>query len=223
MPICPPLGLGARLPFESAELTVPEGSRLVLYTDGLIEDRDRDLDAGMEALRAALTGPDRTPEATCATVMDAMLHGRPRDDVALLVARTRRLGPDRVAEWQVPREPAAVAPVRTACARRLAEWGLEEVAFTAELILSELITNAIRYGAEPITVRLLRTGPADGSAAGSLIFEVADGSSTSPRLRRARNEDEGGRGLFLVAQLTDRWGTRYTPDGKIIWTEQPLP
>ncbi|MEV6054881.1 SpoIIE family protein phosphatase [Streptomyces sp. NPDC052107] len=222
LPVSPPLGLGVGLPVETAELAVPEGSRLVLFTDGLIEDRTRDLDAGLEALREALSGPQRTPEATCAAVMEAMLSDRPRDDIALLVARTSRLGPAQVAEWDVPRDPAAVAPVRAACARRLTEWGLEQVVFTAELILSELITNAVRYGAEPIVVRLLRTESVGGPAAGTLIFEVADGSSTSPRLRRAKATDEGGRGLFLVAQFAERWGTRYTPTGKVIWAEQSL-
>ncbi|MFJ3305070.1 SpoIIE family protein phosphatase [Streptomyces sp. NPDC086549] len=222
LPVSPPLGLGAGLPVETAELTVPEGSRLVLYTDGLIEDRTRDLDAGLEALRDALTGPGRTPEATCAAVMEAMLSDRPRDDIALLVARTRRLGPEQVAEWDVPRDPAAVAPVRNACARRLTEWGLEQVGFTAELILSELITNAVRYGAEPITVRVLRTESIGSPDGGTLIFEVGDGSSTSPRLRRAKVTDEDGRGLFLVARFAERWGTRYTPTGKVIWAEQSL-
>ncbi|MEU5100512.1 SpoIIE family protein phosphatase [Streptomyces sp. NPDC020996] len=222
LPVSPPLGLGAGLPVETAEFTVPEGSRLVLYTDGLIEDRTRDLDAGLEALRDALTGPDRTPEATCATVVESMLSDHPRDDVALLVARTRRLGPEEVAEWDVPRDPAAVAPVRAACVRRLTEWGLEQVVFTAELILSELITNAIRHATGRITVRLLRRVPKDDSAAGTLIIEVSDGSSTSPRLRRAKVTDEGGRGLFLVARFAERWGTRYTPTGKVIWAEQPL-
>ncbi|MEU8972472.1 SpoIIE family protein phosphatase [Streptomyces monashensis] len=220
--VSPPLGLGAGLPVETTELTVPENARLVLYTDGLIEDRTRDPDAGTAALRDALTGPERTPEATCTAVMEAMLSDRPRDDIALLVARTRRLGPDQVAEWEVPRDPAAVAPVRTACARRLTEWGLEQVVFTAELILSELITNAVRYGAEPISVRLLRTEPGGSPDAGTLIFEVADGSSTSPRLRRAKVTDEGGRGLFLVARFAERWGTRYTATGKVIWAERSL-
>ncbi|RST04722.1 GAF domain-containing protein [Streptomyces sp. WAC05374] len=214
VPVSPPLGLGAGLPFETAEVTLPEGSQLVLYTDGLIEDRDRDLDAGMEALRAALTGTDRTPEATCSAVIDAMLPAQPSDDIVLLVARTRRLDRADFAEWEVPRDPAAVAPVRSACARRLADWGLDDISFATELILSELITNAIRYGGDPITVRLLHGR--------NLICEVSDGSSTSPHLRRARTTDEGGRGLFLVAQYAERWGTRYTAEGKIIWTEQPL-
>ncbi|MDN3296348.1 SpoIIE family protein phosphatase [Streptomyces ficellus] len=216
VPASPPLGLAAGLPFETVELTLAEGSELVLYTDGLIRDRNRDgdPDAGLEALRAALAGSDRTPEATCAAVIEAMLPAQPSDDIALLVARTRRLDPADVAEWDVPRDPAAVAQVRAACARRLADWGLDDMSFSTELILSELITNAIRYGGDPITVRLMRDR--------SLICEVSDGSSTSPHLRRAKTTDEGGRGLFLVAQYAEHWGTRYTPAGKVIWTEQSL-
>ncbi|MER6618078.1 SpoIIE family protein phosphatase [Streptomyces xantholiticus] len=214
VPVSPPLGLGG-FPFESAEVRLPEGSRLVLYTDGLVEHRDLDLDAGLEALRAVLGGhPDRTPEETCEAVFDAMLPASRRDDIALLVARTRLLDEDRIASWDVPQDPAAVAPVRSACSRQLDAWGLEEAAFTTELVLSELITNAIRYGNEPIRVRLLYER--------TLICEVSDGSSTSPHLRRAATTDEGGRGLFLVAQLAARWGTRYTPTGKVIWTEQSL-
>ncbi|MFG2292849.1 SpoIIE family protein phosphatase [Streptomyces sp. NPDC048603] len=214
VPVSPPLGLGAGLPMETAELTLPEGSMLALFTDGLIESRDRDPDAGLAALRAALAGPGRTPEETCNAVIDAMLPARPSDDIALLVARTRRLDPDRIAEWEVSPDPAEVSRVRNACAGRLAEWGLEDIAFTTELILSELITNAIRYGAEPIRVRLLHDR--------SLICEVSDGSSTSPHMRRAEDTDEGGRGLFLVSQYAKRWGTRYIPRGKIIWSEQAL-
>ena len=209
-----PLGLGG-LPFETAELTLEEGSRLVLYTDGLVEDRDRDIDAGLDLLRTALAGSGRSPEDTCRAVLDTLLPPKPTDDIALIVAGTRALGGDRVAEWRVPSEPAAVGEVRASVTRRLTEWGLDDLAFTTELILSELITNAIRYGNGPIRVRMLRDR--------SLICEVFDGSSTSPHLRYAATTDEGGRGLFLVAQLTERWGTRYTPAGKVIWAEQPLP
>ncbi|KOV30797.1 histidine kinase [Streptomyces sp. XY431] len=213
LPTGPPLGL-AVLPFETVELEVEEGSRLVLYTDGLVEDRQRDIDVGLELLRAALSGPPRTPEQTCADVLGALLPARPQDDIALLVARTRVLPADRVAQWEVPADPAAVSGVRRAVAERLEQWGLDEAAFVTELILSELVTNAIRYGTGPIRVRLLLDR--------SLICEVSDGSSTSPHLRYAATTDEGGRGLFLVAQFADRWGTRYTATGKVIWTEQPL-
>ncbi|GGW71316.1 histidine kinase [Streptomyces lucensis JCM 4490] len=214
VPAGPPLGLGG-LPFEATELELPEGSRLVLYTDGLVEDRERDIDEGLELLGDALRRtPDSSPEETCRSVLDR-LPNRPRDDVALIVARTRVLGADRVARWRVPSDPAAVSELRGSVTRQLAEWELDELAFTTELVLSELVTNAIRYGRGPIGVRLLRER--------TLICEVSDGSTTSPHLRYAASTDEGGRGLFLVAQLAERWGTRYTAHGKIIWAEQLLP
>ncbi|MCX4820136.1 SpoIIE family protein phosphatase [Streptomyces sp. NBC_01142] len=210
----PPLGLGG-LPFETLELHLPKDSRLVLYTDGLVEDRDRDLDEGLTLLRRTLADhADRTPEDTCEAVLQALLPEQQRDDIALLVSRTRVLDSGRVADWDVPPDPSAVGRVRAAVARKLAEWGLEEEAFTTELILSELVTNAIRYASGPIRVRLIRDR--------NLICEVSDHSSTSPHLRQAAITDEGGRGLFLVAQFAERWGTRYTADGKVIWTEQPL-
>ncbi len=214
VPAGPPLGLGG-LPFETTELRLAEGSRLVLYTDGLVEDRMHDIDVGLEQLRRALETAGETPEETCRTVLDARLPDRPGDDIALLVARTRTLGPDQVAEWDVPNDPAAVGEVRSQVTRRLGEWGLDELVFTTELILSELVTNAIRYGGETVHVRVVRDR--------SLICEVFDSSSTSPHLRYAAMTDEGGRGLFLVAQLAERWGTRYTPAGKVIWAEQPVP
>ncbi|QFR00309.1 SpoIIE family protein phosphatase [Streptomyces phaeolivaceus] len=214
LPSGPPLGLGG-MPFETAELDLAEGSQLVLYTDGLVEDRHRDIDTGLDALRKVLAHPDRAPEDTCEAVLDALLPARPGDDVALLVARTHTLGPERVAQWNLPSDPAVVSRARVAVTAQLAAWGLDELAFTTELVASELVTNAIRHATGPLQLRLLRDR--------ALICEVYDGSGTSPRPRRARTEDEGGRGLFLVAQLTERWGTRYTPDGKTIWTEQPLP
>lgn len=210
----PPLGL-VGLPFETAELELPEGSSLVLYTDGLVEHRDRDIDLGLDLLRSSLARPGRSPEQVCDDVLGALLPVNPTDDIALLVARTRALPAERVAVWDVPPDPAAVRTVRAQVTAQLADWGLEELEFTTELILSELITNAIRYGVPPIQVRLLHDR--------ILICEVSDRSSTSPHLRYAASTDEGGRGLFLVAQFAERWGTRYTGSGKVIWAEQRLP
>ncbi|MER5867363.1 SpoIIE family protein phosphatase [Kitasatospora sp. NPDC002040] len=214
VPAGPPLGL-VGLPFETAELELPEGARLVLYTDGLVEDRSRDIDQGLDLLTTALAHPDRSPEQTCADVLHALLPAEPADDIALLVARTRVLTDRQVMVLEVPADPAAVRDVRADVARQLTDWGLDDLAFPTELILSELVTNAIRYGREPIRVRLLHDR--------SLVCEVSDGSSTSPHLRYAATTDEGGRGLFLVAQLADRWGTRYTDSGKVIWAELRLP
>ncbi|WP_370409479.1 SpoIIE family protein phosphatase [Streptomyces fradiae] len=207
------LGLGDR-PFASARLKLEPGSKLVLFTDGLLEGRQRDYDSGLKLLRETLARPDRTPDQTCADVLATLLLPVPGDDIALLVARADRIPADRIAEWEVPADPSAVAPVRTAAAARIAEWGLEDIGFTAELVLSELITNAIRYGRPPVRVRLVYDRV--------LICEVSDGSSTSPHLRHAADTDEGGRGLFLVAQFAQRWGTRYARRGKTIWAELPV-
>lgn len=156
----------------------------MLYTDGLVEDRDRDIDEGLTLLRHTLAdNADRTPEETCEAVLKALLPTRPRDDIALLVGRTRVLDSSRVADWDVPPDPAAVRRVRAAVTSKLAEWKLEEEAFTTELILSELVTNAIRYATGPIRVRLIRDR--------TLICEVSDHSSTSPHLRQAAITDEG--------------------------------
>ncbi|MGW0368400.1 SpoIIE family protein phosphatase [Streptomyces coeruleorubidus] len=210
LPAGPPLGLGG-LPFDAVEIDVPEGSQLVLYTDGLIEDRHRDVDVVLEQLRVALAHPERAPEDTCQAVLDTVAPAHPHDDIALLVARVHALDPGRIAAWELPADPALVGEVRASALRRLSDWGLDETAFAAELILSELITNAVRHGTGPIRVRLLygRT----------LICEVSDASNTAPHLRRAASTDEGGRGLFLVAQLSQSWGTRYLPEGKVIWAE----
>ncbi|WP_433447035.1 SpoIIE family protein phosphatase [Streptomyces sp. CA-142005] len=214
VPTSAPLGLGG-YPFETVELSLPEGSQLVLYTNGLVEDRAHGMDVGMDRLRRALDGSgDCTPEETCQAVIDALKPSPACDDVALLTARTRRFPPSRVAEWEVPPDPALVPEVRARCRETLLEWGLEETGFATELIVSELVTNAIRYGSPPVGLRLLHGR--------CLICEVSDGSGTSPRLRRAATTDEGGRGLFLVAQFAQRWGTRYTTHGKVIWAEQIL-
>ncbi|MFH0178545.1 SpoIIE family protein phosphatase [Streptomyces cacaoi] len=210
LPAGPPLGLGG-LPFDAVEIDLPEGSQLVLYTDGLIEDRHRDVDVVLDELRGTLTHAERTPEETCQAILDTVAPAHPCDDIALLVARTHALDPGRVATWELPADPAFVGEVRASALRRLADWGLDEAAFAAELILSELVTNAIRHGTGPIGVRLLHDR--------TLICEVSDTSNTAPHLRRAASTDEGGRGLFLVAQLSQTWGTRYLPEGKVIWAE----
>ncbi|WP_425461250.1 SpoIIE family protein phosphatase [Kitasatospora atroaurantiaca] len=214
LPAGPPLGLGG-LPFEAVETVLPEGSLLALYTDGLVESRQRGMDAGLEALQQALTVPGLSLDTLCDRIVGTLLPDHPADDAALLLARVQRLDIGQVATWDVPADPAAVAGVRADAVRRLSAWGLEEVAFVTELVVSELVTNAIRYGGDPIQLRLIRDR--------TLICEVTDGSSTAPHLRRARVFDEGGRGLLLVAQLAQRWGARQTTSGKIIWCEQTLP
>ncbi|KMS92415.1 MULTISPECIES: SpoIIE family protein phosphatase [Streptomyces] len=215
LPAGPPLGLGG-LPFESTEVDLPEGTVLALYTDGLVQSRERDLDASRELLYRAL-GQDRDSlDEACDCVLHALLPGGAApDDVALLLARTRGLPASQVATWDIPADPALVAPIRKQVVDQLDAWSLSEATFTAELVVSELVTNAIRYGARPIRLRLIHDET-------TLICEVSDTSHTAPHLRRAKTFDEGGRGLLLVAQLTQRWGSRHTPEGKTIWAELPL-
>ncbi|MFG2894589.1 SpoIIE family protein phosphatase [Streptomyces sp. NPDC048248] len=229
VPAGPALGLGG-LPFEAVEVELPEGSLLALYTDGLLgvhdhaddaEDSADGADAGdekqgrLDALHTALARPAPTLDALCDSVLDELLPERPEDDIALLLARTRALRDDQVATWDVPSEPSVVARARRLATDQLTAWGLDDAAFVTGLVVSELVTNAIRYGQHPVQLRLIH-----GS---TLIIEVSDASSTAPHLRRARVYDEGGRGLLLVAQLARRWGTRQTPTGKTIWAEQTLP
>ncbi|MFI8510071.1 SpoIIE family protein phosphatase [Streptomyces sp. NPDC085460] len=214
VPIGPPLGLGG-LPFETAEFELPEDSLLVLHTDGLIAGRTRDVDRGLATLHDVLTSAPDSLEEICDRLLAALLPGRPADDVALLVARTRALDPDHVATMDLPPDPAAVSGARRFASDVLTAWGVEELSFTTELVVSELVTNAIRYGKSPIQLRLILQS--------TLTCEVSDASSTAPHLRRARMYDEGGRGLLLVAQCAERWGTRHGREGKVIWAEQALP
>ncbi|MFG2477524.1 SpoIIE family protein phosphatase [Streptomyces fagopyri] len=215
LPRGPALGVGG-LPFESAEFTLAEGSLLGLHTDGLIATprTGRDPEAGRERLRRALEGYRGSLNALCRTIVDDLVPTRPYDDVALLMARTRRLRTEQVATWDLPDDPAVVADARKASTEQLRVWGLEALAFTTELVVSELVTNAIRHAQGPVRLRLISED--------SLICEVFDAGATAPHLRHPKTTDEGGRGLFLISQFTQRWGTRYTPEGKIIWAEQSL-
>jgi anti-sigma regulatory factor (Ser/Thr protein kinase) len=204
-------------PFETSEFDLAEGSMLALFTDGLIETPDLDIDTGLALLGQVLGRPSEPLEETCNLVVDTLLsgRGRPVDDIALLLARTHALDAGQVAAWDLPADPAIVADARQHTADQLITWDLDDIAFTTELVVSELVTNAIRYGGGPLQLRLIKNT--------ALICEVSDHSATAPHLRRARTYDEGGRGLLLVAQLTDQWGTRQTPTGKVIWAEQALP
>ncbi len=209
-----PLGAGGP-PFEAVELALVEGSTLALHTDGLLAHGSQWAgDSDRERLRRALERQGGSLDQRCRTVVDTLVPEGPHDDVALLMARTRLLGADQVADWDLPGDPAVVAEARKEATRQLTEWNLQELAFTTELVVSELVTNAIRYADGPVRLRLIKER--------ALICEVYDGGATAPHLRHPRTTDEGGRGLLLVSQVTQRWGTRFASEGKIIWAEQPL-
>ncbi|WP_432113254.1 SpoIIE family protein phosphatase [Streptomyces sp. S1] len=212
----PLLGVGG-MPFEATTFDLEPGSVIAVYTKGVIYRDDHDPDAGLRRLTDRLArsaAPGRDLDGVGHELLRSLGDAPARDDMALLLARTRAVAPENTATWEFPADVAVAAAARKAVAGQLAAWGLDELSFTTELVVSELVTNAVRYAGGPIGLRLIR-----GDV---LVCEVNDPSNTQPRLRRARWSDEGGRGLFLIAQLTTRWGSRYTRSGKTIWTEQPL-
>ncbi|MFG2605758.1 amino acid permease [Streptomyces sp. NPDC048514] len=213
LPPGPPLGIGGP-PYRSTEFQLPPGSLVALCTGGLLQAAEG-RDAGLAELSRALTDDRASLEEVCDRAVNGLLPGAVDEDATLLVARTRLLDRNRFTQWELPPDPAEVATVRSALGKQLRDWGLDDLAFTTELIVSELVTNAIRYVGGPIQVRLIRDR--------TLICEVSDTGHTTPNLRHAANDDEGGRGLFIIAQMTHQWGTRYTSTGKTIWTEQDLP
>ncbi|KPI11336.1 protein phosphatase 2C domain protein [Actinobacteria bacterium OK006] len=213
LPPGPPLGIGG-LPYQSTDLELPPGSLVALFTGGLLQAADSRA-AGLAQLSQVLADCGASLEELCDRAVTTLLPGAVDEDATLLVARTRLLDRNQFTQWELPPDPAAVATIRTAVGKQLRDWGLDDLTFASELIVSELVTNAIRYVGGPIQVRLIRDR--------TLICEVSDTGHTTPNLRHAANDDEGGRGLFIIAQMTHHWGTRYTPTGKTIWTEQDLP
>ncbi|GAA2953390.1 SpoIIE family protein phosphatase [Streptomyces enissocaesilis] len=209
-----PLGVGGE-PFEEVEVEVAEGALLALYTDGLVESRDHPLDEGLREFRGALADSVRPLEEVCDHVLSTLDTRHGEDDIALLMARIQGLPADSVGDWRLPREPRSVGRARELARAQLLSWGLEDLVDTTELLVSELVTNALRYGEGEIRIRLLLDR--------TLVCEVWDAGLVQPRRRRARDTDEGGRGLQLVDLLSAAWGSRRTPRGKTVWFELALP
>ncbi|MFJ5261093.1 SpoIIE family protein phosphatase [Streptomyces sp. NPDC088387] len=209
-----PLGVGGE-PFEEVEVELPEGALLALYTDGLVESRDHPLDEGLQAFVGALTDPSSPLEDVCDHVLSTLDTHHGEDDIALLMARVQGLPTESVGDWTLPREPRSVGRAREYARGQLQSWDMEALVDTTELLVSELVTNALRYGEGEIRLRLLLDR--------TLVCEVWDSGLVQPRRRRARDTDEGGRGLQLVGLLSAAWGSRRTPRGKTVWFELPLP
>jgi serine phosphatase RsbU (regulator of sigma subunit) len=238
-----PLGVGGQR-FEEREFTVEPGSALALYTDGLVEDHDRDIETGIDELlgtisKASSSGPPSGRgdaswlETACDAAFESLLGPHRADDATLLIAALDRFAEDRVASWVLTSQPTVAARARELVRRRLETWSAPsvvtaehaaspaptdlpplnaDVADVVELLVSELVTNALRYGRGPIGLRLLR-------GTSTVVCEVSDELDAAPRLRTVHQGDEGGRGLYLVDQLSANWGTRTTAHGKIVWFE----
>ncbi|WP_051451842.1 ATP-binding SpoIIE family protein phosphatase [Actinospica robiniae] len=216
LPAGVPLGVGGHT-FESLDIDLEDDSLLVLCTDGLVESRapGRDIDDGLADLAREIKDPSLPLEAIADTVISGLRGDRTMDDAALVIARVRGVPSTATANWVVEPELPAVARARHAVRSTLSDWGLAELEETAELLASELVTNALLYSNGPISVRLMRDR--------TLLCEVYDASDEVPRLRTAGHDDDGGRGLHLVKELSHRWGTRRTTGGKSVWFELALP
>ncbi|WP_329528635.1 SpoIIE family protein phosphatase [Streptomyces sp. NBC_01462] len=214
VPAGPNLGRGVAS-YRSTSVNLPEGSILTLYNAELLQDTDQDqLPAFRDAFSTPMGLTGRLQDM-CDTLMTSLLPDNPADDAVLLLARTRSLGPDQVASWTLPHEPESAAAARRLVAGQLTDWDLDDLTFSTELIASELVTNTVRYSTGPAQLRLINDR--------TLICEVSDNSNATPHLRYAEDDDEGGRGLYLVAHLAQHWGVRRAGRGKTIWTEQALP
>jgi Stage II sporulation protein E (SpoIIE)/Histidine kinase-like ATPase domain len=216
VPPAPPLGVGDG-EVESRQFKIEDGSLLVLYTDGLVENKGQDISDGLARLRGIFGpgSPTRPLEDLCKATLDGVYSDHQRDDIAVLIARLRRLPEDHHATWTFEPKLTAVREARAVLAEPMKRWGLEDMLPTTELLVSELVTNAVRYSQGEVTLRLVNEK--------ALVCEVLDNSAALPRLRQADGEDENGRGLQVVRQLSKRWGARRSPAGKVVWCEQPLP
>jgi len=216
VPPAPPLGIGDG-EVESRRFKVDDGSLFVLYTDGLVENKGRDISDGLARLRDIFGpgSPDKQLEDLCKATLDGVYSDHQRDDIAVLIARLRRLPTENYASWTFAPKLTAVREARSVLTEPMKRWDLEDLIPTTELLVSELVTNAVKYSRGDVTLRLVNEK--------ALVCEVLDNSGALPRLRQANGEDENGRGLQVVRQLSHRWGARRTATGKVVWCEQPLP
>jgi len=212
----PPLGIGSGS-VQSKFVPVTDGSLLVLYTDGLVENRTRDIDVGLRLL-SEIFGPGATArplEDLCRATLAGVYSDQQRDDIALLMARLSRISADNHVSWTLPAELTSARRARGLIRRPLTRWNLADLIPVTELLVSELVTNSVRYAQGMIGLRLVLEG--------GLVVEVTDDSAALPRLRHPDEDDERGRGLQVISQFAQRWGARRTATGKVVWCEQALP
>ncbi|WP_157430545.1 ATP-binding SpoIIE family protein phosphatase [Actinomadura macra] len=208
-----PIGVGGE-PFETMEIRVEDGSQLILCTDGLLERRDRDVEQGLEELRAELAGGPRPLDGTCDALLATLGAGTPADDIAIVAVGLDGISQDDVATWELEPRSSIVPAARAQVAARLTCWRLEAITDTVQLLVSELVTNALVHGAGAIGLRLIK-----GT---TLLGEVYDDGQEMPQLCHAEATDESGRGLQLVSHLAERWGIHRADQGKVVWFEHPF-
>ncbi|MFF7550377.1 SpoIIE family protein phosphatase [Streptomyces canus] len=216
LPTGAPIGVGG-VPFEAVRVRVAPGDRLLMCTDGLVEVRGEDIGVGLATLTESAAHPAASMDDACDAIIRALnTRGGRKDDVALLMARLNGIEPDDVAEWRISLDPVEVGRARAVVREQLHDWGLGRLADGAELMVSELVTNAVRHShRRPVELRLMRGD--------SLLCEVDDDDHDLPNLSSAGPTDEQGRGLRVVSTLAREWGASRTKAGKTVWFELTLP
>ncbi|MGW3647363.1 SpoIIE family protein phosphatase [Streptomyces sp. NPDC000878] len=216
LPTGAPIGVGG-VPFEAVRVRVEPGDRLVMCTDGLVEVRGEDIGVGLATLCESAAHPAASMDDACDTIIRALnTAGGRKDDVALLLARLNGIEPDDVAEWRLALDPAEAGRARAVVREQLYDWGLDKLVDSASLLVSELVTNAVRHShGRPLELRLVRGE--------TLLCEVDDDDHSLPTLLSAEPTDESGRGLRVVSTLAREWGTSRTGAGKTVWFELTLP
>ncbi|MFF7647501.1 SpoIIE family protein phosphatase [Streptomyces canus] len=216
LPTGAPIGVGG-VPFEAVRVRVEPGDRLLMCTDGLVEVRGEDIGVGLATLTESAAHPAASMDDACDAIIRALNpRGGRKDDVALLMVRLSGIEPDDVAEWRISLDPAEVGRARAVVREQLHDWGLAKLADGAELMVSELVTNALRHShGRPVELRLVRED--------TLLCEVDDDDHELPNLLSAGPADEQGRGLRVVSTLAREWGASRTKAGKTVWFELTLP
>ncbi|WP_434743599.1 SpoIIE family protein phosphatase [Micromonospora sp. SH-82] len=215
LPPGPPLGLGGR--FATTTVRFVPGDTLLLFSDGVVERRRQSLSAGLARLTEAVAeAGNGDPRALCAVASGAV-DDATEDDVAVLAVEYA-LRPSRSVSMEVPAEPTAPSRVRHWMTAQLTEWLVpEQVIGAAVLCTSELTTNALLHAGTAARVEI-------DLSAERLLVSVSD-SGTRGTVTRARTDtlSSRGRGLGLIEQLSDAWGTDPTVRGSTVWFEILLP
>ena len=214
----PPLGIIDDGVVETTRHQIEDGSLFVLYTDGLVESRDRDISEGLDRLQVAFGegAPEKDLEDLCKTALDGVYSDAKRDDIAVLIAKLRRIPEDHRISFPLEPELSSVRQARSMIRDPLKRWGLEDLIPVTELLVSELVTNAIKYAHGETLLQLILEPD-------TLTCEVHDTSPALPRVLQVDKDAENGRGLHVVSQLSARWGARRSQGGKVVWCEQPVP
>jgi len=216
VPPGPLLGTADGLPFTSATVKLPVGSILALYTPSILPATPSGVSGDEGPLRRILTSTQRPLQDLCDDVVYSLPDGPRSGDSVLVLLRTRTFPPGQTTTWQFGPDPEEARRARAHVRSKLATWNIDEdTAQATELVISELVTNAIRYGTPPMWLQIIKDL--------SISVAVHDGSPVAPRLRHPGTLDEFGRGLGIVGRLVEAWGTRYTPEGKIVWAEMDSP